>query len=207
MPSIDRTVTPHTSYEPAQKNKFRPTFGFGTLTRESSETDIQDSQATKTDTRGFTFTRQSIDTARSYASRRKNRSDRGSLANISFFQRDLQPTENTVSDTRQSVVDLTINTTANMTVDNTLSQPTSRRPPVRMDAQDGPWSVSVAETPHDVHSYSLYIKSESITFLNCFFFFQRFLVHCIRAPDFVHVLFLIGMVPDVCCDALYSTDP
>jgi hypothetical protein len=36
----------------------------------------------------------------------------------------------------------------------------SRRPPVRMDAQDGPWSVSVAETPHDARSYSLYIKSE-----------------------------------------------
>lgn len=39
------------------------------------------------------------------------------------------------------------------------SQVSSRRPPVRMDAQDGPWSVSVAETPHDVRSYSLYIKS------------------------------------------------
>lgn len=36
-----------------------------------------------------------------------------------------------------------------------------RRPPVRIDAQEGPWSVSVAETPHDAHSYSIYIKSES----------------------------------------------
>jgi len=35
-----------------------------------------------------------------------------------------------------------------------------------MDTQDGPWSVSVAETPYDARSYSLYIKSESfaITF-------------------------------------------
>ncbi|PPR05115.1 hypothetical protein CVT24_010090 [Panaeolus cyanescens] len=36
----------------------------------------------------------------------------------------------------------------------------SRRGPVRMDNQDGPWSVSVAETPDDSRSYSLYVKSE-----------------------------------------------
>ncbi|KAJ7492025.1 kinase-like protein [Mycena latifolia] len=35
----------------------------------------------------------------------------------------------------------------------------NRRPPVRMNAQDGPWSVSVAETPDDPRSYSLYIKT------------------------------------------------
>ncbi|KAF9059960.1 hypothetical protein BDP27DRAFT_1340434 [Rhodocollybia butyracea] len=34
----------------------------------------------------------------------------------------------------------------------------SRRGPVRID-QDGPWSVSVAESPHDQRSYSLYIKT------------------------------------------------
>jgi serine/threonine protein kinase len=36
-----------------------------------------------------------------------------------------------------------------------------RRPPVRIDAQEGPWSVSVAETPHDAHSYSIYIKTST----------------------------------------------
>ena len=35
----------------------------------------------------------------------------------------------------------------------------SRRTPLRMDAQDGPWSVSVAESPHDLKTYSLYVKS------------------------------------------------
>ncbi|KAF8910199.1 hypothetical protein CPB84DRAFT_1673057 [Gymnopilus junonius] len=35
----------------------------------------------------------------------------------------------------------------------------SRRGPVRMDTQDGPWSVSVAENPYDSLSYSLYIKT------------------------------------------------
>ncbi|KAJ3875167.1 hypothetical protein F5051DRAFT_414837 [Lentinula edodes] len=34
----------------------------------------------------------------------------------------------------------------------------SRRGPVRID-QDGPWSVSIAESPHDSRSYSLYIKT------------------------------------------------
>lgn len=33
------------------------------------------------------------------------------------------------------------------------------RPPVRMDAEGGPWSISVAETPHDSRSFSLYVKS------------------------------------------------
>ena len=32
-----------------------------------------------------------------------------------------------------------------------------------MDNQDGPWSVSVAETPYDARSYSLYIKSRWFT--------------------------------------------
>jgi hypothetical protein len=43
---------------------------------------------------------------------------------------------------------------------NTMDAASTRRPPVRMNPQDGPWSVSVAETPGDDRSYSLYIKSE-----------------------------------------------
>ncbi|GLB43552.1 putative agc agc-unique protein kinase [Lyophyllum shimeji] len=42
-----------------------------------------------------------------------------------------------------------------MTVDSTHS---ARRTVPRTD-QEGPWSVSVAETPHDASSYSLYIKT------------------------------------------------
>ncbi|KZS93531.1 hypothetical protein SISNIDRAFT_474447 [Sistotremastrum niveocremeum HHB9708] len=34
-----------------------------------------------------------------------------------------------------------------------------RRTPLRMDAQDGPWSVSVAASPHDSKSFSIYITS------------------------------------------------
>lgn len=35
-----------------------------------------------------------------------------------------------------------------------------RRKPLRMDAQDGPWSISVAENPSDTKSYSIYIQSK-----------------------------------------------
>ncbi|OCH89725.1 hypothetical protein OBBRIDRAFT_813044 [Obba rivulosa] len=35
----------------------------------------------------------------------------------------------------------------------------TRRIPFRVDGQDGPWTVSVAETPHDSTSYSLYIRT------------------------------------------------
>ncbi|PFH49791.1 hypothetical protein AMATHDRAFT_75968 [Amanita thiersii Skay4041] len=43
-------------------------------------------------------------------------------------------------------------------LDAAFAQPSGRRPPVRVET-DGPWSVSVAETPHDAQSYSLYIKT------------------------------------------------
>ncbi|RXW17595.1 hypothetical protein EST38_g8259 [Candolleomyces aberdarensis] len=37
--------------------------------------------------------------------------------------------------------------------------PANRRTPMRIDAEDGPWAISVAETPYDARSYSLYIKT------------------------------------------------
>ncbi|KAF7337781.1 hypothetical protein MSAN_02251900 [Mycena sanguinolenta] len=46
---------------------------------------------------------------------------------------------------------------ANIPSDPNTMDPASRRPPVRMNPQDGPWSVSVAED--DARSYSLYIKT------------------------------------------------
>lgn len=35
----------------------------------------------------------------------------------------------------------------------------SRRKPLRMDAQDGPWSISVAENPHNTKTYTIYVQS------------------------------------------------
>ena len=45
-----------------------------------------------------------------------------------------------------------------------------------MDNQDGPWSVSVAETPYDARSYSLYIKSKSHVPFHSSAFMPRILV-------------------------------
>ena len=43
----------------------------------------------------------------------------------------------------------------------TASQPRpARRQVLRVDAQDGPWTVSVAENPHRPSSFTLYVKSE-----------------------------------------------
>lgn len=52
---------------------------------------------------------------------------------------------------------------------------TSRQKLARIKAQDGPWSVSVAESPYDKYSYSLYVKSTS--FPACFI--------CLSFPSFL----------------------
>lgn len=120
----------------------------------SKESDNKPVLATLSQTRRpNTFTRRSIDTARSYSRRRKQRPDRSGVADISFFEPDAILIASTDENSNP------IPTIENMKV---TDGNTSLRPPVRMDAQDGPWSVSVAETPHDARSYSLYIKSESI---------------------------------------------
>jgi serum/glucocorticoid-regulated kinase 2 len=157
MPSIAHTTAPQTSYATHTKSRFKTVLGFSTTSRNSSDTDTQ---ATSAVIYNSAFTRQSIDTARSYTGGRKTKTDRGSVTNISFFR----PIDNLTPGNRTPVVDLIVDLDNNMTIENTLSNSSGMRAPVRMDAQEGPWSISVAETPHDAQSYSLYIKSESITF-------------------------------------------
>lgn len=164
MPSIVRTTSPQKLHVPASKKKFRTVLGFGQLSRNSSDTE---SPTTPTSTLGRnTFTRKSIDTARSYANRRKHKADRSNVTAISFFQQESEPTEPQIIDTPPPIVNLAAN---DMTVDGHHSQTSSRRPPVRMDAQDGPWSISVAETPLDARSYSLYIKSKFLPLISASF--------------------------------------
>jgi serum/glucocorticoid-regulated kinase 2 len=176
MPSIVHTTSPQTSYANQSKSKFKSVLGFNSISRNSSDADTQ---ATRAEIRNSAFARQSIDTARSYASRRKNKVDRGSVADISLFR----PIDNTTTPKQTPIVDLTLDINKTMTVENTLSNPSGVRPPVRMDAQEGPWSISVAETPHDAHSYSLYIRSESITYYSTF---SQFLVS-LSMPLYYHV--------------------
>lgn len=80
-----------------------------------------------------------------------SKSARSSVSDTPFFEEDavtvVKPAEDVPNEMRNGTAP--------------RSMPT-RRLPLRLDGQDGPWAVSVAETPHDAMSYSLYIKSESI---------------------------------------------
>lgn len=155
MPSVVRIAEPQQQDATTSKKKFGTVLGLGSPAFKESEESINKlSPGAKQPSprRVNTFTRKSIDTARSYRQRRKQRAEGSSVTDTEFFEPDaiLIPSPDESTDP--------IPTIPNM---RTIDANTSRRPPVRMDAQDGPWSVSVAETPHDASSYSLYIKSES----------------------------------------------
>jgi serum/glucocorticoid-regulated kinase 2 len=145
----------------SSRDKFRTALGLGTVFKDP---DVIVARS-HSHSRG-PHTRQSIDTPVSRSTRRKHRKDRSKdVRDVSFLDpaNDDNPDPNLGIERRESfvVVDSTVPMEA---IPNQF-----RRPPVRMDAQDGPWSVSVAETPHDASSYSLYIKSELaflITFLS-----------------------------------------
>lgn len=96
--------------------------------------------------------RASVDTSRSYQYDRKSRVERSSITDLSLFDSRNSSPHNEHAPHNNSV--------RSMNIDAVPSRST-RRPPVRIDAQEGPWSISVAETPHDARSYSIYIKSES----------------------------------------------
>lgn len=164
MPSIGSLNSPHKSHVPAPKKNLKTVFGIGVVFRDSSDTDTQ---ATETLGRSFLSARKSIDTTRNYSFRRKkNGSDRFGVSNISFFERESTPTD------QQPVIDLTIDDMK--AIDTNIPHASTRRPPLRMDNEDGPWSVSVAESPYDPRSYSLYIKSESISpYVSLFFYNMR----------------------------------
>ncbi|EGN93717.1 hypothetical protein SERLA73DRAFT_163458 [Serpula lacrymans var. lacrymans S7.3] len=92
--------------------------------------------------------RASVDVPRSYTNKPKNRAERSTVTDISFFDSDTPSPHNDLS------FDFNMKN-----IDANHSRPV-RRAPVRIDAQEGPWSVSVAETPHDPRSsYSIYIKT------------------------------------------------
>ena len=97
--------------------------------------------------------RASVDTSRSYHFNRKSRAERSSITDLTFFESRNSSPHNQHAPHNNSV--------RSMNNIDTAPSLSTRRPPVRIDAQEGPWSISVAETPHDARSYSIYIKSES----------------------------------------------
>ncbi|KAF8555140.1 hypothetical protein OG21DRAFT_948454 [Imleria badia] len=94
--------------------------------------------------------RASVDTSRSFQYDRKSRVERSSITDLTFFESRNSP-HNEHAPHNNSVRSM-------KNLDAAPSRST-RRPPVRIDAQEGPWSISVAETPHDARSYSIYIKT------------------------------------------------
>lgn len=135
----------------ASKKNFKSVLGFGSFNRSRSSVD---SYLPRQPT-----SRVSIDTTRSFQYKRKSRQERASATDVSSDSLSSSPhahqehSQNHKHDPNNSVRSM-------KSIDAAHTRPV-RRPPVRIDAHEGPWSVSVAETPHDAHSYSIYIKTST----------------------------------------------
>ncbi|KIJ66516.1 hypothetical protein HYDPIDRAFT_174586 [Hydnomerulius pinastri MD-312] len=142
-----------TSAAPAQfpKKNFKSVLGFGSLSFKDANS-IRGRSSVDTYRPRQPSARTSIDTARSYQHKRKSRAERSSVTDHSFFQsRDSSP--------HNQHAPVQANSVRSMKTLDAAPSRSMRRPPVRIDAQEGPWSVSVAETPHDARAYSIYIKT------------------------------------------------
>ncbi|KAF9235153.1 hypothetical protein BU15DRAFT_89699 [Melanogaster broomeanus] len=98
--------------------------------------------------------RASVDTARSYQYKHKSRAERSSVTDISFFK-----SRNPTPHNEHAPQSNSVRSMKNL---DTAPSRSTRRPPVRIDAQEGPWSISVAETPHDARSI-LYLHKDPPT--------------------------------------------
>lgn len=140
------------------KKNFKSVFGFGSFNRSRSSVDSYLPRQSS---------RISLDTTRSFQHKRKSRQERPSIADFSSDSLSSPPHHAHQEHIQNHKHDSNNPVRSMKPVDAAHTRPI-RRPPVRIDAQDGPWSISVAETPHDAHSYSIYIKSESSSHLPLF---------------------------------------
>lgn len=153
MPSTERSTASQTPPVPSKK-KFRTVLGFGAVFKDA-ETDATAEETPNFSSlgRNLAFARKSFDAATSLKTTRRHTPGSSSIADPSFFA----PKAVDIAQTQSSTVNPP---TSNMqAIEVTDSRTSSRRQPVHVD-QDGPWSISVAETPHNAQTYSLYIKSE-----------------------------------------------
>ena len=146
MPSVAQALAPNQSHASSKKT-FSTVLGLHAVFKDSSDTESATPKPAPSRGHSFTISRKSVDTTRFYQQRRKQRLDRASVASVDFFEpapaQDLSPLQPIIKMTK-------------------VDAAAQRRTAVRLDTQDGPWSVSAAETPHDSWSYSLYIKSECL---------------------------------------------
>jgi serum/glucocorticoid-regulated kinase 2 len=132
------------------KKNFKSVLGFAPFNRSRSSVDSYLPRQPS---------RISLDTTRSFQRKRKSRQECLIVTNVS---------SDSLSSPHHAHQHDSNNPVRSMkSIDAAHTRPI-RRPPVRIDAQEGPWSVSVAETPHDAHSYCIYIKSECPSYLPLF---------------------------------------
>ncbi|KZT64065.1 hypothetical protein DAEQUDRAFT_733128 [Daedalea quercina L-15889] len=145
MLGVLRTAVPQQhSTSDTSRVKFRTVLGLGPLNKGFEPSRPKSSTSSKTQSRSLS--RRSVDVVSGYSLKRQHRRNRSSVVDPSFYVPDepvpAEPTAPT-SEMKNSV---------------SQSVPT-QRVPVRAEKQDGPWAVSVAETPHEPNSYSIYIKT------------------------------------------------
>lgn len=141
MLSVLPTAPPHDS----PRVKFATALGFASARKEPVTAAAGPSRPTD-DGAYLSFTRRSVDIVTGYSAKRRQRRERSSVTDSSLFDPDPQAHTATPA------------TSSAMPGKNISSPVISVRRLHRVE--EGPWTISVAETPHDPSSYSLYIKSE-----------------------------------------------
>lgn len=147
MPSIDQgplLLAPLQPASPSKKRSTRTVLGLSNiLLQRPDNTQVR---SRPTPTKPPVFARTSLSPRR----RRKPRAEIQNINTLSFFE----------SDSTVHVENETPSLTPSMTATRERQSRPARRQVLRVDAQDGPWTVSVAENPHHASSYTLYVKSE-----------------------------------------------
>ncbi|KAI0789507.1 hypothetical protein C8Q75DRAFT_807136 [Abortiporus biennis] len=149
MLSVLRTAAPQ-QQSPDPKAKFKSVLGLGSSPGVSKDTDSNSVHRSSAQLAHLqserSFSRRSVDTITDLQFKKKKRTERPTTPDIAFFEHDVvtvtKPVHVTEDDMR-----------------NVNPVTPQRRMPFRVDGQDGPWAISVAESPHDSTSYSVYVKN------------------------------------------------
>ncbi|OBZ68429.1 RAC family serine/threonine-protein kinase [Grifola frondosa] len=151
MLSVLRSAAPQQSSSDSPRVKFSTTLRLGGIRKDDVARPVQPATSAVDIKSHHSFTRRSVDLVARHSVQDNHHREHSSVTDGSFFEPDPSPQLHPNKPT----------STASSTMKNSAtSQPMlSRRIPFRVDGQDGPWTVSVAETPHDASSYSLYIRT------------------------------------------------
>ena len=145
MPNIDHLLPSRRSLSPSKKTGPRAVLGISNILFHRPDNSPLRSQPALS--RPPVAARRSLSTRR----RRNPRAENQNINTLSFLEFDSTiHVENTPPSPSISP----------MTASQERQPRPTRRQVLRVDAQDGPWTVSVAENPHRPSSYTLYVKSE-----------------------------------------------